>query len=271
MAAALAGLALLAVVGLLLVLLRVWRGQPAPADDVQPPSERPAAPIPEGVPDTSEEAEVPTGVYDRRQVARRAAEAHRAAAPNAPPVAATPDPADVAAVVRSLVLQAVAERSPLGSHALVLSPPPHRRQMTWHVHLGVDVSLDLLDGRTVPTAPPPSSHDWKIPSGRTIELAVGDPTPAPGPETQAVRAAGAYVSVTYQSADGGSFLVRALGAGGGTHEYRAPADSPARLEALLGQALPSVLRPVAGDETTMGYAPPSWNAHERTWLAIRAS
>jgi hypothetical protein len=176
----------------------------------------------------------------------------------------------VAGTVRTAILQAVAERCPAGWRALVLSPPPHPRQMTWHLHLAASASLDLLDGRTVPTAPPPESQEWTLPSGRAAALSGGDPAPPPGPETRAVRVTGLYLSLTYRAEAPPAYVILLPNGSSKPHRFRSPADDVARLPALLDVALASAIgRRGALQSTAMGYSPSSWSAHQPAWIEIR--
>jgi len=194
-------------------------------------------------------------------------------APTSDPVILDPDhdPALIATRVRTAILQALAERCPIGWRALLLSPPPHPRRMTWHVHLGGAVALDLIDGRTVPTAPPAASHEWTLPSGRRAAVAVGDPRPSPGPETRAIRVGGAYLSVTYTAgAAGSSRWLVSLGIGARRQgELRAPVRDAAAFDTLLREAVTrSIGQRLGRDGSAMGYTPTSWADHEVTWLEI---
>lgn len=179
------------------------------------------------------------------------------------------DPRALALAARSSILQAVAERCPAGWRPLVLVPPEHASQMTWHVHPNADVALDLLDGRTVPTTPPPDDQVWTLPSGRVVGFRSGDLVPSPGAETRVVRVAGPYIKVLYRAGQPGSFLVQVPIGKAGQHEYRAPADRPERLATLLEQALMNTIGDRRGSAAAMGYSPRSWTAHERLWLEIR--
>lgn len=292
--AAIAGLVLLAIVGLVIALMRRRQAQAlrisTEAADPPSPSRPPSEPGPRRGPPSSGDpnataedttTSVRTSVYKPRSGQPRPIDA--ASAQASAPVkrgqrggveseertagATGPDLETLAVAARTIILQAMAERCPAGWRALALIPPPHPRQMTWHLHLNVDTALDLLDGRTVPATPPASTQEWKLPSGRTVGFEVGDPVPAPGEETRVVRVAGPYVSVLYRAGQPGSFLLVATSPAG-QHEYRAAADRPQRLGAVLEQALSNAIGERRGETTAMGYSPASWSAHERVWLEI---
>ena len=252
-AGAFAGIAFLALVGLIVVLTLWWRGRPRTA---------PVRPEPDAgttIPDATGSADGDPALVGKEPPAE----------PAAPAPTTAPDTRVVADAVRTAILQAVAERCPAGWTALALSPPPNPRRMTWHLHLEADVALDLVDGRTIPAAPPAASHEWKLPSGRAARLAFGDPAPPPGPETRVVRVTGPYLSVTRDGEAPGRILVRLTAGPDAHHEYRADADDPGALGTMLAQALSGAISGPRGVESTaMGYSPASWRAHERAWLHV---
>lgn len=182
--------------------------------------------------------------------------------------AASPNPIALASAVRNAILEEIAERCPTGWRGLVLSPPPHPGQMTWHVHVRTTVALDLADGRTVPAAPPPTSDEWTLPSGRRAGLASGDLSPAPTQETRAVRVAGPYLSVTYRARDAPPFVVRVGTEPRRRHEYRAAIDR-SQLSSTLAEGLRKALGARSDGATAMGYSPASWGAHERAWIEVQ--
>jgi hypothetical protein len=209
--------------------------------------------------------------------ARAANSSDRRPAPAPPgrrPKAEPPPSAGVHALassVRSLVLRAVAERTPVGWTALALCPPPHPARMIWHVHLAPEVALDLRDGRTVTVGPPLPSHEWSLPGGRTVAVGEGDPEPGPTAETVAVRVTGPYVVVTVEDASGESPLLVASVMGGGDElpQPRAAATDARAVQAALREAIELAIGSrMSGSPPALGYGPAGWAGHERIWLTI---
>jgi hypothetical protein len=239
-AAASACIAFLALIALFVMIVLWWRGRSAQrrALDPEPVSSYPA-------PDAA-----PVGPSAQR--------------PDDGPDPAR-SPAALASVIRSVILEAVVESSAAGDRALILSPPSHPRQMTWHLHLGPRVSLDLADGRTVTTRPPSDGHDWALPSGSRAGIAIGDPTPAPGKETRAVRVEGGYLSLRYLAGPPAAFEL--IVSGDDAHHRRtAEAGDLGRLSTMVREALRSAASGIGGSQQAMGYSPESWHAHERLWI-----
>ena len=180
-----------------------------------------------------------------------------------------PSDAEVVALARAIgatLLQTVAEHAPAGWQLLVLSPPPHPDAMTWHVHLAPTLRLDLADGRAVAAQAPSVGHDWTLPSGRRASVATGDPTPAPGPTTAAVRVSGPYLSV---SLSGAQVVLRCLDGLERAHELRAPRSDLERLRAAARQAVDlAVASKIGGGGSTLAYSAASWRAHGRSWLTV---
>jgi hypothetical protein len=180
------------------------------------------------------------------------------------------DPRVLSTAIRTSLLQTVAGQAAPESYALVLSPPPHPRQMTWHVHLQVEVALDLMDGRTIPTQPPPSSHDWTLASGRTAGWATGDPVRAPGNETRVVRITGLYFSLATAAANPVSFEIRVGADPSESHQQITTVEDPRRASTYIEEAVARAITTAAGTEPiAMGYSPASWTSHERVWLEPR--
>lgn len=268
-AAAFAVMAVLALVGVVLLFGQWWRTRPRPAieDRLRPavagdPSAGPQSALTHAGPGSTREASAAPS-------RTRTDPPPPARVPVTPRPSSALDPPAIASAVRTAILEQVVSRCPSGWTALLLSPPLHTRQMTWHLHLQADVALDLADGRTVPTTPPTSSQEWTLPVGRRADLASGDPEPAPGQETKAVRVTGVYLSVTHQAGNPGLFLVRRSNATGGQREYRVPATEVSKLAAALGEGLGGALDDPAGQALAMGYTPTSWAMHERAWLRVR--
>jgi hypothetical protein len=267
-AAAFAVMAALALVGVVLLFGQWWRTRPRatvqeqlrPAVAGEPSPGRQPAATSDG-PGSSRDA--PTSPSRARTGPATAPRD-----PVTPRPASALDPPAIASAVRTTILEQVVSRCPAGWTALLLSPPPHNRQMTWHLHLQAEVALDLVDGRTVPTTPPTAAQEWRLPAGRQADLASGDPEPAPGQETKAVRVTGVYVSVTHQAGNPGLFLVRRSNASGGQREYRVPATEPSKLAAALAEGLGGALDDPAGQSLAMGYTAASWAMHERAWLRV---
>ena len=141
--------------------------------------------------------------------------------------------------------------------------------MVWHLHLRAEVGLDLVDGRTVPTTPPAQSHEWTLPSGRKASVAIGDPSPGPGAETQLVRVTGPYLTVTHDPRSAGPFLIRVGQGPNRSHEYRTKSGDAGRLAQALHDALNRAISDQPKSEPqAMGYSVASWAAHERAWLRI---
>ncbi|MCC6174688.1 MAG: hypothetical protein IT305_05235 [Chloroflexi bacterium] len=182
-----------------------------------------------------------------------------------------PDERDLAATLRAALVQAVAERVPAGWSALVLSPPPSRGPMTWHVHLMPQISLDLQDGRTVPAAPPAPSHEWQLASGRCVAIASGEPQPGPTADTVAVRVDGPYLNVACRSGgdspESSTIFATVTGANGRPVELRTSVDRTAGLHATLAEAVAQAVGTrIGGAPPVLGYSPASWHGHERLWL-----
>ena len=180
-----------------------------------------------------------------------------------------PTDAEAVALARAIgatLLQTVAEHAPAGWQILLLSPPPHPEAMTWHVHLAPTLRLDLADGRAVAAQPPSVGHEWSLPSGRRATVATGDPTPAPGPTTAAVRVAGPYASL---SLGGAQLALRCLDGSGRAHELRVPRHDVERLRAAVRQAVDlAVASKIGGGGATLAYSAASWRAHGRSWLTV---
>lgn len=177
--------------------------------------------------------------------------------------------------VRSLVLQAAAERTPAGWTALILTPPPHPETMTWHVHLAPAVALDLRDGRTVPAAPPTATHEWQLTGGRLVAVGDSEIDPAPNDDTVAIRVTGPYLLVVVEepdAADAGAaarLAARVVTTGGGLPEPRAALDDPRAVQAALREAVElAVASRMTDTPPALGYRPAAWRGHERTWLSI---
>jgi hypothetical protein len=177
-------------------------------------------------------------------------------------------PAALASAIRSVILEAVVDTSPPGDRDLVLSPPPHPRQMSWHVHLGARVSLDLVDGRTVTTRPPPTGHDWALPSGRRAGLALGDPSPPPGRETRAVRVEGCYLLLRFVAGSPSVFELTIANGAEARHRLMTEAGDLDRLSNMVREALRTAASTFGASASAMGYSPESWRAHERLWIEI---
>jgi hypothetical protein len=183
---------------------------------------------------------------------------------DADPLAAEPE-ARMRAVAAGLA-QAVAEHTPAGWVALLLAPPPGDGPLTWHVHLAPTVRLDLADGRAIGAAPPAGGHEWLLPSGRRASVARGDPTPAPGASTVAVRVAGPHFSATL---DGATLVLRCPDRKRRTHELAVPAVDAERVSGAARQAVElAVEARLAGATPMLAYSPRSWSAHARTWLRV---
>ena len=128
--------------------------------------------------------------------------------------------------------------------------------------------LDLADQRTIPTHPPEPTGEWELPNGRKAALGLGDPTPAPGPTTRAVRVVGAHLSVTYERLPSPTLLVR-TGQTPRQHIYRAAAVAGDALGPPLAEGLRSAIGQDAPRATSpLGYSAASWCAHEPIWLTI---
>ncbi len=240
-AAAFACIAFLALVALLAMLVLWWRGRPrtwAVTPDA-PPAEW-----------SGEEAVAPP------------------APGSSGPMPEGDEPASLASAVRSLIVEAVLDGAVTGRRDLVLSPPPHPRQMTWHIHLAARVALDLVDGRSVTTSPPKPSHTWALPSGARAGLAMGDPTPSPGQETRAVRVDGRYLTVRYMAGSPGAFEVLVAAVGEPGHRMTVDASDLARVGTTIREGMRAAQDSPATAATAMGYSPPSWRAHERLWIEI---
>ena len=172
----------------------------------------------------------------------------------------------LARAIGATLLQTVADYAPAGWPVLVLSPPPHPERMTWHVHLGPDIRLDLADGRAVAALPPTAGHEWSLPSGRRASVATGDPTPAPGATTAAVRVAGPHLSLVLE---GAQVSLRCLDARGRAHELRVPRGDLERLRSAVRQAVDmAVASKIGGGGSTLAYSSASWQAHGRSWLTV---
>ena len=168
--------------------------------------------------------------------------------------------------IGATLLQTVAEHAPAGWQILLLSPPPHPETMTWHVHLAPSIRLDLADGRAVAASAPDAGHEWTLPSGRRASVATGDPRPAPGPSTAAVRVAGPYVSVALSGAD---LVLRCLDGMGPAHELRVPRRELERLRSAVRQAVDlAVATKIGGGGSTLAYSAASWQVHGRSWLTV---
>ena len=185
------------------------------------------------------------------------------------PAEQAPPDAEVVALARAIgatLLQTVAEHAPAGWQALLLSPPHHPETMTWHVHLAPTIRLDLADGRAVTAQPPANGHDWDLPSGRQASVATGDPIPAPGETTTAVRVAGPYVAV---SLAGTRVSLRCLDGAGRPHELRVPTGDLQRVRSAVRQAVDmAVASKIGGGGSTLAYSAASWRAHGRSWLTV---
>ena len=191
--------------------------------------------------------------------------------PAAPPPPAG-EPGELASALRSAIVRVVAERAPAGWTALILTPPPHREQMTWHVHLAPDVALDLRDGRTVTVSPPPPSHQWQMSGGRVVGVGEGDPDPAPGEEATTVRVTGPYLLVTVQQAtDQPPVLVARVVVTEGEEppQPRAVATDLRAVSGALREAIELAIGSrMLGAPPAVGYPRASWSGHERSWLTI---
>ncbi|MFN8636844.1 MAG: hypothetical protein U0893_23600 [Chloroflexota bacterium] len=208
--------------------------------------------------------------------------AERATAATAPAATApsrhTPSPDSLQEVealamgIRSLVSRTVSERVPLGWSALILCPPAHPHQMTWHVHLAPRIALDLNDGRTVPASAPEPTHAWQLPGGRTVQVSDGDPDPAPTVETTNVRVTGPYftVSMTCEAGQEAQIVARVLGDGADDlPQPRASAHDVRAVQGALRSAVElAVSSKMLGAAPVVGYRPASWAAHERVWLTV---
>ncbi len=243
--------ALLAALGVVFLFTLRWRGRPRAATRQTETADREVGVRAQGAPTGSGSSPAPQ---------------HGDPAGTEP--ARVPDPGPLAVAVRRMILQATAGRCAAGARALLLSPPPHPRQMTWHLHLGADVALDLFDGRTVPTRAPATSQNWTLPSGLRAGLADGDPAPAPGEETRVVRVSGPYVSVTHLAGTPPSFQVRVAAGPGPAAEYQTDGDEVLGLASVLDRALAEAVSRSSEDSTAMGYSLASWTAHERAWLRV---
>jgi len=190
--------------------------------------------------------------------------------PDDPPPAGSP--AELASAIRSLILRVVAERAPAGWSALVLCPPPHAEQMTWHVHLAPAVSLDLRDGRSVPVATPRASHTWQLAGGRSVAVGEGDPHPAPTDDTASIRVTGPYLAIAIDGAAGAAPHLSArvmLASGDELPRPRAPATDLRAVQAALREAVEQAVGSrMLGAPPAVAYRRPSWAGHERIWLAI---
>ena len=203
-----------------------------------------------------------------------AATAPAATAPSrhAPPPDSLQEVEALAMGIRSLVSRTVSERVPLGWSALILCPPAHPHQMTWHIHLGPRIALDLNDGRTVPASAPEATHAWQLPGGRTVQLSDGDPDPAPTVETTNVRVTGPYfaVSMTCEAGQEAQIVARVLGDGADDlPQPRASAHDVRAVQGALRSAVElAVSSKMLGAAPVVGYRPASWAAHERVWLTV---
>jgi hypothetical protein len=190
--------------------------------------------------------------------------------PSPPPP--TGGPGELASAIRSLILRAVAERAPAGWSALVLCPPPHPDQMSWHVHLAPEVALDLRDGRTVTVAAPLPSHEWRLAGGRTVGVGDGEPEPAPTDDTVTVRVTGAYLIVALTPRDGRRPELTARVVTAGEEELpvaRASATEVRAVQATLREAVELAIGSrMLGSPPAVGYGRSSWIGHERVWLTI---
>lgn len=190
--------------------------------------------------------------------------------PAAPPPQGTPN--ERASAVRSLILRAAAERVPSGWSVLLLTPPPNAEQMTWHVHLAPSVALDLMDGRTVPAAPPPPSHDWQLAGGRTVGVGQGELDPQPTEDTKSVRVTGPYLIVVVGPSGGGQeprLTARVVTTGDTLPEPRASLADTRAVQAALREAIELAIGSrMSGTPPALGYRLPAWAGHERTWLTI---
>jgi hypothetical protein len=213
-------------------------------------------------------------VVNRRPVAPPAgpqtAESRGRRRPTSPPPPVSP--AELASALRLSVLRITAERIPVGWSALILSPPTHPDRMTWHVHLVPEVSLDLVDGRTIAAQPPEPSHEWQLPGDRIAAVGDGDPDPPPGPETVTVRVAGPYllVAVSRDAEDAMLLIAQVVQASGDElPRPRAAATDPRAVQGSLRQAIElTVGSRMSGAPPTVGYPLASWTSHERTWLTV---
>jgi len=190
--------------------------------------------------------------------------------PDTPPPLGSPG--ELASAIRSLTLRVVAERAPAGWSALVLCPPPHPEQMTWHVHLAPAVALDLRDGRSVPVAPPRASHEWRLAGRRTVGVGEGDPDPAPTDDTVSVRVTGPYLAIAINGATGEAPALSArvmLASGDELPQPRALATDMGAVGAALREAVEQAVGSrMLGSPPAVAYRGPSWAGHERVWLSI---
>src|SRR5206468_250934 len=139
----------------------------------------------------------------------------------------------------ALVLSITADRLPTGGRALVVCPPGERLPMVWHLHLAAEAVLAVPDGRTIPFAPPPSTHDWTLPSGRGVHLADGGAERRITHDAVSIQVTGPYVKVTLAS-DGSERLTLTASAFGdprGPSELRADLSDMLAAEAALRQAI----------------------------------
>jgi hypothetical protein len=257
--ALLIGFAVLAVIVGLLLMRRLRSGRAADRDDMGFPigaAGRPSA-------DTPPAAGAP-GVQSSQAETR--GERRR---PDPPPQAS---PAELASALRSAILRAVSERAPAGWSALVLCPPPHAEQMTWHVHLSPEVGLDLEDGRTLTVTPPVATHESQLAGGRTVRIGDGDPEPAPTDETRALRVTGPYllISVRPGRERAPELVARVVTAeGDDLPQQRGIATDARSVQAALREAVEQAVGSrMLGVPPTVAYRPASWAGHERVWLAI---
>jgi hypothetical protein len=182
------------------------------------------------------------------------------------------EPRELASAIRSAIMRAAAERVPAGWTALILSPPPHPEQMSWHVHLGPRVALDLQDGRTIAVGPPAATHDWQLPNGRVVAIGEGDPEPPLGHEVTTVRVTGPYLIVVVSHEGGQPPMLVARAVQAGDEELPQPRALATDLRAVQGALRDAIELAVgsrlAGSPPTAGYPRSSWSGHERIWLAV---
>jgi hypothetical protein len=182
------------------------------------------------------------------------------------------EPGELASAIRSAILRTIAERAPAGWTALILSPPPHRERMTWHLHLAPDVALVLRDGRTITASPPAATHEWQIARDRVVGVGEGDPEPGPSGELSTIRVTGPYLTVVVQMTEdqAPTLVAQVVVSDGDTPpQPRATATDPRAITGALREAVElAVGSRLAGATPAVGYALASWSAHERTWLTI---
>ncbi len=189
--------------------------------------------------------------------------------PGMRPPGLPPHGAGIGGAVQALVLTVTADHLAPASRALVVCPPGERLPMVWHVHLAAVAALSVPDGRTIPLTPPPSTHDWKLPTGRRVRLAEGRAEHQVTHDAVTVQVTGPYVKVMLAS-DGAQhqwLIATAFGDPRGPSELRADLSDLPAAEAALRQAIDLAAGShLAGTPTVLGYSRAAWEGHTRYWL-----